>query len=186
MNEATEDKAWVTVETGLYADELLVFVRRPDWLYRMNPLIEWSICELDGDILRLAQEGRGAEARIEELPNGILLYWAGDDLKAATSITVEAGILRIEDDYSRFPLEIREARIAEVDQTLPAWGGGIYEFFKNWRRYSWLLLWRWYALGPWLKMKPQARRIVRLLILITLAEFLAFLVILVVLVIERG
>jgi hypothetical protein len=186
MNETTEDKAWVTVKTGLSAAELLVFIHRPDWLYRLNPLIEWSVCELGDGFLRLVSEDMTAEARIEEIPDGILLNWAGEGLKASTRITAEAGILRIEDDYSRFPLEIREARIAEVDQTLPAWGGGIYEFFKSWRRYSWLPLWRWYALGPWLKMKPQARRVIRLLILITLAEFLAFLVILAVLVIERG
>jgi hypothetical protein len=181
MSEAAEDKAWVTVETQLSADELLLFVRHPDWLYRMNPLIEWERCEIAGDVLRL-----GTEARIEKLPNGVLLHWPEDSLKAATRITVDGGVLRIEDDYSRFPLEIREARLAEVDQTLPAWGGGIYEFFKSWKRWSWFPLWRWYALGPWLKMKPQARRIVRLLLWVTLAEFLAFLVILAVFVIERG
>ena len=66
-------------------------------------------------------------ARVTRLPDGLRLDYA-DGIKASTLFRVEpadaGSLLWIVDDYGRLTEAEREARVAEVDRSLTAWGGG--------------------------------------------------------------
>jgi hypothetical protein len=128
--------------------------------------------------------------RLEPSETGVVVTYS-DGLKRSTALAVEpadrgGSRLRITDDYSGWSEAERQARLAEVDRSLPQWGRDLYLYFRRWHRWSWLAPWRWYMTRVWIRMKPSARRITRWVLWITLAEFAAFLVVFAVFVLERS
>ena len=94
--------------------------------------------------------------------------------------------LLIVDDYSRLPQEEREKRLDEVDRSLTAWGRGLYTYLRFEKRWSWFPPWRWYMRRLWVPMKPMARRVSWMLILINGVFFVLFLFIALIFWIEQG
>jgi len=194
--EAGEDSAWISVATPLPADRLLALMRDPQRLMRVNPLWvfeSWDTAGPDAVRFRIDNQSTGqvweAGARVVPLPDGLRLDYA-EGIKAWTLFRVEptetGSRLWIVDDYGRLPETEREARVAEVDRSLTAWGGALYRHLRAWSRWSGFAPWRWYVERHWLPMKPLSRRIVRLLLWVSVAELALFALLVAILVAERA
>ena len=184
------DFARMEVETPFDADALKAFIDDPERLLRINPLMEFQRFEREGEERwhlqgRNLANGREFDVHFERNPlpgGGWRLRWQGW-LKQATELRIRPGAdgtarLEIVDDYSGVSEEERRARIEEVDTSFMHWGQALHRYLRNQRRWHWVPGWRWYMNGPWLRMKPSARRIAFLLVFITAAEFLLFLFVL--------
>jgi hypothetical protein len=193
---AGEDSAWIAVPTALTPEQLAVLVDDPERLLRVNPCWVFEAWERSGPdrfTLRVRDTVHdrrwAADGSIERLPDGLRLVY-DDGLKASTRLRVEHGDagtrLWVIDDYSRLPAAEREARLDEVDRSLPAWGRALERYLAGWHRWGHNRAWRWYMERWWRRMTPLARRVARLLLWATVIEFVVFLVLIAVLVAERG
>ncbi len=191
-DEQASDIAKVTVETPLGSAELVALCRNVERMLRINSLMEFEALMPEGEgAYRLKAKnlsnGKDIDTLIkaQNLPDGLLLtYETG--IKNTTSFRAvpvdEEGRanLVVVDDYSDTPEEERRARMDEVDQSIISWGRDFNRYFRHWAKWSWLAPWRWYMNGPWLTMKPSARRVSYLISMITLAEFVMFLMVFVI------
>jgi len=180
-----EDKAWATIQTSLSPAELRAFCRDLERLYRINPYIEFRIWKATapGQIhtefrnLSNQQDYNLDLMLVPESDNSFSVRYA-HGVKAATRFEILAtgsgSSLTITDDYGRLSAEERTQRLDEVDKSLPAWCQAISDYLRRHKRWGWIAPWRWYMRRVWVPMKPSARRIVWLLLLITLVEFLFF------------
>jgi hypothetical protein len=193
---AGEDSAWVSVASDLPPDGLLELLRDPQRLMRVNPLWVFEAWESLGPHFcrfRIFNQSNGqvweTQAKVARLPDGLRLDFE-DGIKASTLLRVEpagtGSLLWIIDDYGRLPETERQARIGEVDRSLPQWGRGLYSHLRAWSRWSHFPPWRWYVERYWLRMRPLARRIIRLLFWVTLAELVLFALLVGILVAERS
>ena len=180
-----EDKAWATIPTTLRPEALREFCRDLERLYRINPYIEYRIWketapgQVHTEFRNLSNEQDYSLdlMLVPESDSAFSVRYA-QGIKAATRFEIQATMLgsslTITDDYSRLTGEERAQRLNEVDKSLPAWGQAIFDYLRRHRRWGWIAPWRWYMRRVWVPMKPSARRIVWLLILITMVEFLFF------------
>ena len=177
---ADGDAAWVSVETPFDAAALSVLVADVEGMLRVNPYLEfqeWREIEPGRYKFRARnlsnQQAIDTVVRVERTADATLLHYESG-LKTRTVFRIEPGVagarLVITDDYGGTPAAEREARVAEVDRSLLAWGGDLYRYFRDWRRWSWLGPWRWYMRRVWRVMKPTARRIAFMLWMVTLFE----------------
>jgi hypothetical protein len=192
-----EDAAWVTIETPFDAAQLRLFLNDVERLYRINSLLVFEQWRQTGD--------NQFKFRAQNLSNGRLLDTTLDveatgdaltvrysgGLKTATTFRVDAqpdgtAKLIVTDDYSGVSLAEREARIEEVDKSLVQWGMSLHRYLRRWKRWSWVPGWKFYMRRVWQPMKPMARRIVFLLIVITVAEFVVFLFVFTIFWLELG
>ena len=174
------DAAWVVIETPFLPEDLAAFCRDLERLYRINPYLEfrcWRSIAPD----RIAVEFRNLSIRREFKLELALVV----DRTAATEFTVHysTGIkrstrfaiepsatgsrLKITDDYSGAPAGVDTG---EVDRSLQAWGVALREYLLRDQRWGWCVPWRWYMRRVWVPMKPSARRITFIILLVTLAE----------------
>lgn len=179
------DKAWATIQTTLSPGELREFCRDLERLYRINPYSEFRTWKetAPGQVhtefrnLSNQQDCSLDLALVPESDNAFSVHYA-QGVKAATRFEIQTtgpgSSLTITDDYSRLSAEERALRLDEVDKSLPAWGQAIFDYLRRHKRWGWIAPWRWYMRRVWVPMKPSARRIVWLLVLITAVEFLFF------------
>lgn len=184
----SEDAAWVTIETPFDAAELRTFLDDVERLYRINSLLvfeDWRQIGNNQYLLRAKNlsNGRLLETKldVETTGDGIAVRYS-DGLRTATMFRVEpqpdnTAKLIVTDDYSGTSLAEREARIDEVDRGLVQWGMSLHRYLHRWKRWSWLPGWKFYMRRVWQPMKPMARRICFMLIVITLVEFIVFLLV---------
>ncbi len=184
--QGSEDAAWVTIETPFNAAELRAFLKDVERLYRINSLLEFEEWRQSGDNryflkAKNLSNGRLIETSLDVEPadDGITVRYS-HGLRKATTFRVDAqpggtAKLVVTDDYSGASLTERKARIDEVDTSLVQWGGSLHCYLQRWKRWSWVPGWKFYMRRVWQPMKPMARRIVFLLIVITAAEFVFFL-----------
>jgi hypothetical protein len=183
----SEDAAWVRVATPLSAEMLRDFCHDLERLYRINPMLEfadWRQLGPNHYYLRANNLSNGQEIATElhreETDDGFKITY-GEGLKSATIIRIEKDTkgtaLILIDDYSGLPEAERTNRLAEVDRSLEHWGHDLYRYLHNWQRWFWFPPYRWYMRRVWQPMKPSARRIAYMLIVITLFELVAFLVV---------
>ncbi len=186
----SEDMAWVRINTPLSTDNLRDFCRDLERLLRINPMlefIEWRQIAPNRYYLKAKNLSNNqiiaTELNFEETQQGFKINYS-DGIKSATIIRIESNledkgkgaILVLIDDYSRFSESERKQRLSEVDTSLEIWGKYLYSYLNNWQRWHWFPPYRWYMCHVWQPMKPSARRITYMLIIITLFELLAFLV----------
>ncbi len=184
----SEDAAWVTIETPFDAAVLRAFLDDVERLYRINPFLvfeEWRQTGEHQYMLRAKNLSNGkmleTGLEVEGIDGGIrVLYSAG--LRTATTFRIEAQAdgtaqLIVVDDYSGTSAAEREARLDEVDKSLVQWGMSLHRYLRRWRRWSWLPGWKFYMRRVWQPMKPMARRICFILIVVTAAEFVLFLLV---------
>ena len=192
-----EDRAWVIIQTPLRIEELQSFCSRLEHLYRINPYLEilkWR---------QTAPEHFHVEFRnlsnkrdvvndfvLERDTKNIFRVRYREGIKRYTEFRLEpladGSRLTITDNYDSFTPDERQAREAEDDKSLNAWGHALYVFFRRWKRWRWIAPWRWYMQRVWMPMKPSARRIAWMLILITIVEFFFFLFVLLIYLIEHN
>jgi len=183
-----QDAAWVTIETPFNADWLEEFIGDIERLYRINSLMEF---------LELRQTShRGYHLDAKNLSNGKTLktnlsiipgknkvqviYSTGLKTSTKFRINLKPGgkaELVITDEYGGTSAKEREARIDEADKSLVQWGRDIHRYLRLWKRWSRVPGWKWYMRRVWQPLKPSARRISFMLIMITLVEFIIFLMI---------
>lgn len=193
----SEDAAWVAITTAWPVEPLAKLCADLEMILRLNPYYVFKIWGQTGtDRFHAEIENLSNQQQmvldIERMPGPgrgfILAYRHG--LKRRTVFMLEphgsGSRLTITDDYSGTPAEERQARLAEVDKSLQAWGEALRTYFIRVKRWSWLPGWRWYLRRIWAPMKPSSRRIVWLLYLISVAEFFFFLFVMVIWWVEYG
>ncbi len=148
----------------------------------MLEFIEWRQIDAQNHYLRarnLSNEQEiDTDIHVEEIDDGLKITYA-KRLKRKTLVKIEpyaqGAILIIADDYSGLSMAERKRHSAEVDRSLESWGRELYRYFRHWKHGSWFPPFRWYTRYLWLKMKPTARRVAYMLIVITLFEMVVFL-----------
>jgi hypothetical protein len=180
-----EDRAWATIRTALRPADLRAFCRDLERLYRINPYIEFRVWketapgQVHTEFRNLSnQRDYSLDLRLVPESDSTFSVRYAQGIKAAThfeiQVTGQGSNLTITDDYSRLTTQERTQRLDEVDKSLPAWGQAIFDYLRRHQRWGWIAPWRWYMRRVWVPMKPSARRIVWLLVLITAVEFLFF------------
>jgi len=181
----SSDVAYVRVATPLSATDLHEFCQDLERLYRINSLLEfteWQQMGTNHYYLR-ANNLSNAQAIATELyrentDDGFKISYS-EGLKSATFIKIatdsQNAALIIIDDYSGLPETQRSQRLAEVDRSLVQWGNDLYRYVHNWHRWGWFPPFRWYMRYVWQPMKPSARRIAYMLIIIALFDLIALL-----------
>lgn len=180
------DAAWATIETPFSEAELRAFLDDVERLFRINSLMVFETWEPAGDggfrfKARNQSNGQTVDVGVHLEPgeHGLVVRYAGG-LKTSTAFRVEPGAggtakLVVTDDYSGIPAAERETRMDEVDKSLVHWARDLHRYMWQWEKWSWLPGWRFYMRRVWQPMRPMARRIAFMLIMITLVEFVMFL-----------
>lgn len=173
------DAAWVSVETPIDAARLARFCSDVERLYRINPYLEFR---------EWRSTAAGIDAAWRNLSNGLefashLTLERSSDreltvrydrgLKASTRFVIEeaphGSRLIITDDYSG-AANGATPDTAEVDKSLHAWGVALQDYLRREACWGGSAVWRWYMRRVWVPMKPAARRITFIILLVTLAE----------------
>lgn len=171
------DAAWVVIETPLPSADLAAFCRDIERLYRINPYLEfrhWRPIAPGAFAVAFRnlsnQRELSLQLTLEPAAKGDFTVRYERGIKRSTRFVIEpiaAGSrLKITDEYDAAP----GADIGEVDRSLHAWGVALGEYLQRERRWAWCAPWRWYMQRVWVPMKPSARRITFMILLVTLAE----------------
>jgi hypothetical protein len=184
VSGATHDAAWVIIDTPLPPDHLAAFCEDLERLYRINPYLEfrhWRAAD-DAEVeaayrnlsngqelnLRLRAERRCERSFRVHYDRGI---------KRSTHFEIAAAPagsrLTITDRYDANAAG-EAPDVSAVDRSLHAWGVALREYLQRERRWGRVAPWRWYMRRVWLPMKPSARRITFIILLVTLAELALF------------
>jgi hypothetical protein len=195
MNDSPLDAAWVIVDTTLPPARLAEFCRDLERLYRINPYLEFRYWRLAPHgaadaAWRNHSNGRDFELRLTPgpgSPESLAVYYdRGIKQSTRFEITPAPGgsRLKITDIY---PAETSTGApdTAEVDRSLHAWGVALRDYLRRDARWGRFAIWRWYMRRMWLPMKPAARRITFVILLVTLAELALFALVMAIYWIER-
>ena len=197
LTAAAEDKVWVEIATPLAIDALRRFCDDLECLYRINPYLDFKTwrktgpdqCHIEFHNNSNDQDVALDLTRRRESDLAFTVEYA-QGIKAATRFELAASgqgsKLTITDDYGRLPLAEREQRLSEVDKSLTAWGQGLFDYLRRFKRWGWFAPWRWYMRRVWTPMTPMARRIVWMVILVDVAFFALFLFVMLIYWIEYG
>lgn len=180
-----EDRARAETQVPIDADAMFEFVSDIERLLRLNPHLDIETWQRMPDGMRLAAQnettGRRIETavRVETTPatRSIILSYA-DGLKRATTLAVESGNgqgcrLVVTEHYPSIE-DTQDPRVAEVDRSLIPWVNAIRRHLLDRKRWGWLPGYDWWAGRFMLGMPPRQRRIVRMIIWISLLEFVVF------------
>lgn len=179
------DTARAEIAVPLAPAALADFLADVERLFRLNPLLaieSWRACA-GGFHFVAANESNGrridAVVAVERAADGstlLLRYATG--LKRATrlAVTASAGGARlvVTEHYAAVE-DPADPRLAEVDRSLVPWVAALHRHLRARRRWGWLPGWRWWHERFLAGLAPRQRRIVRLLVWISLLEFIAFL-----------
>ncbi len=170
------DAAWVVIETPLAPRNLAAFCSDLERLYRINPYLEFGLWRgtAPGAFavafrnlsnqrefeLQLALERNSESDFTVRYDRGVKRSTRFEIVSAATGSR-----LRITDEYHG-----TTADTGEVDKSLHAWGVSLREYLLRELRWGWCGPWRWYMRRVWVPMKPSARRITFIILIVTLAE----------------
>jgi len=168
--------------------ELAGFVRDLERLWRLNPHIEIDAWRPLGRGFRYAARNELNDRAIDTAVEVddcmgsttgcriVLRYDKG--LRQATEILVEpaaAGArLVVIDHYPRIE-DPEDPQLVDVDKSLVPWVAALRRHLIARRRWGWLPGWRWWNERFMPGMAPRSRRIVRLLVWISVIEFAVFL-----------
>ena len=174
------DAAWVVLETPLPASELSALCNELETLYRVNPFLEFeswqqrspeqfrAVVQNHSNGQRVVLDGR---VRRESQRAWRIDFAAG--AKRCTRFEIEpdreGSRLTITDEY-RPRSDGEPAVAAEVDRSLHAWGVALRVFLERDRRWGRVPLFRAGMRRLWLPMKPAARRVAFLVLVVGLAD----------------
>ena len=174
------DAAWVVLETPLDPARLAAFCGDVERLYRINPFLEFASWEQTAPDLFRAEilnhsNGRravvtGSVTRTSD--RGLRVdYWEG--VKKSTRFEIQpapsGSRLTITDEYVPTGAGAQDPG---VDLSLHAWGVALKAYLERDQRWGWLPLYRPAMKRVWLPMKPAARRITFLILVIGLADII--------------
>ena len=172
------DAAWVVLETPLAPAELAAFCGDLERLYRINPFLEFASWEQSApdrfraEVLNHSNGQRTVmAATVSRMSDRALRVDYLEGIKKNTCFEVQptpdGSRLTITDEYAPTGAGARDAA---VDRSLHAWGVALKAYLERDRRWGWIPLLRWYMQRVWLPMKPAARRITFLVLVIGLAD----------------
>lgn len=177
----SQDAAWVTIPAKQSPEALAALVDDMEAIIRVNPYYvyktKWkktadNCYETDYSNLSNQQE-MSSRFCVERESDARWVIRYEDGIKKQTALEIEptefGSKLTIIDDYDGTTEAERESRQDEVDKSLKAWGEGLFAYFQRWKRLSWIPGWKWYTRKIWIPMKPSARRITYMLLMIELA-----------------
>jgi hypothetical protein len=177
------DEARAEIELPLTPAELRTFLKDTGLVLRLNPHLEieqWQSLP-DGFRFAVVNELNGCRlataVRLDDTTAARVLEYA-EGLKQATRFAIEpaAGGARlvVTEHYPRID-DPNDPRVAEVDRSLVPWMAALRRHLLARRRWAWVPGWRWWNERFLPGMPPRQRRIVRLIIWVSLAEFMIFL-----------
>lgn len=151
-------------------------------LFRLNPMLsirQWSPAEYGFRFVAL-NESNGREIDlgvvVEHAP-AMLTFRYDSGLKRATHFMLAAAAsgtrLVVTEHYPRIE-NPDDPRIADVDKSLVPWVAALRRHLLARLRWGWLPGWRWWSERFLLSMPPRQRRIVRLIVWVSIFEFLVF------------
>lgn len=173
------DAAWVVLDTPLEPERLLAFCGDLERLYRINPFLEFTSWAQDApdrfraEVLNHSNGQRSVmRGQAVRAPDGALQVHYAEGLKKSTRFDIQpappGSRLTITDEYA----PAGPAQAAAVDRSLHAWGVALKAHLERDRRWGWLPLYRKAMERVWLPMKPSARRITFLVLVIAFADVL--------------
>lgn len=182
--EPATDAAWVAIDVPLEPQALSAFCQDLERLYRINPYLvinSWQNFE-NGRIravFRNLSNQRDFDLQISPESSSDCSFTIRYDhgAKRSTRFDVEAtpggSRLTITDDYTpAYPGAPTDPD--EADKSLQAWGVALRAYLIRENRWGKLAIWRWFMRRIWLPMKPAARRITIVILVVTLAEVALF------------
>ncbi len=172
------DAAWVVLETSLDPAQLAAFCRDLEQLYRINPFLEFASWEQSApgrfraEVLNHSNGQRTVmAASVARTSERALRVDYAEGLKKSTLFEIEptptGSRLTITDEFSSAGAGAQDA---EVDRSLHAWGVALKTHLERDRRWGWIPLYRRCTRRLWLPLKPAARRITFLILVIGLAD----------------
>ena len=191
-----DEVAWATIETPLPYEQLVSLCQDIELMFRLNPYYRFKTWQPVGtDVFHVQfrnesnQQDHDLQLQIgDKYELGCTAYYS-HGLKKRTIFAVQRAVsgsnLVILDEYEKLQEGENDPRMAEVDNTLTAWGAGIRRYILRLQRYSRIPGWRWYIRRLWLPMTPSARRVVWFVWLISLMELAVFLFVLAIYIIEH-
>ncbi len=190
------DSAWISADTFFTPEELRELCADPIRLLRINSQMDFKeLRQTAPNAYRIKAKNLSNDKLIDTTftvseTEGVMTLNFDGGIKTKTIFQIEeskkGALLKITDDYSGTPLEEREKRLDEADNSLLIWGNDLFKYFHNWKRWTWIPGWKWYMRRVWQPMKPSSRRIAYMLWMITAFEFAVFLMVLAVFVVERN
>lgn len=192
-----EDRSWVTIETPLGMAALRHFCGDVERLYRLNPYLEIMTWQpLAAGRFRVAwrnlsnAQAQSLDLCCERESSDAFSVTYSQGIKRRTRFAVESAPtgsrLTVTDDYALLPEDERVRRLGEVDKSLDAWGWALHAYLRREHRWGGNALWRWTMRRVWLPMRPSARRITRIVLLVSAAELVLTLVVVLIYWIEHG
>jgi len=174
------DAAWVVLETPLEPARLAAFCGDLERLYRINPFLEFATWEqrapdrFRAEVLNHSNGRRAVlEASVTRSSDHALRVDYAAGLKKSTRFAIEptptGSRLTVTDEYGPTGAGAPDA---EVDRSLHAWGVALKAYLERDRRWGWLPLYRAFMERVWLPMKPSARRITFLILVIGVADII--------------
>ncbi|GMR19990.1 MAG: hypothetical protein BMS9Abin36_0585 [Gammaproteobacteria bacterium] len=183
---ATSNSAWIRIPTRHKPETLKTFCDDIEAIIRVNPYYVFkSFDKSGGDAYQLEFENLSnlqhvnVAIKVKRTSNQELIIHYDSGIKRRTVLSIEpsdiGSTLIIVEDYDGLSDQEQEQHKDEVDKSLNAWGTSLFAYFGRFRRWSWIPGWRWYTRRVWIPMKPQARRITNMLLLIEVSFFGLFL-----------
>lgn len=177
------DSARAETEIPLSPEALFDFLGDSGRLFRLNPCLEIEAWKPDTSGFRFMAMNDTNDRHIDAgvgvvLGTGMLTLNYDIGLKQSTVFTIEQAAtgarLVVTDHYPHIedPLD---PRLIDVDRSLVPWVAAIRRHLINRRRWGWLPGWEWWNERFLLGMPPRQRRIVRLIVWISVLEFVVFL-----------
>lgn len=184
MSAAPEtNAAWVEAEIPLPPAVLLEFLADSERLWRLNPCLaiaSWQGSE-DGFALQADNEATGrrveVKARRETLADGFRISY-DSGLKLSSEFRVaprgDGSLLTVTERYA--PVDgPDDPRAGESDKSLLPWIADLRRHIVAQARWGRLPGWQWWSEQLMLSMPPRQRRIVRMVVWLTVIEFVVFL-----------
>lgn len=185
---AKEDLARAETSIPISADAVFEFVSDIERLLRLNPHLEMDSWQRMPDGMRFAALNDTTGRRIETVvrvetaseKRTIVLRYA-DGLKQATTLMVEDvgghGCRLVVIEHYPAIADAQDARVAEVDRSLTPWVDAIRRHLLERKRWGWLPGWGWWHEDILAGMAPRQRRIVRMIVWVSVLEFVVFLLV---------
>lgn len=189
------DQARVETTIALAAEDLFAFISNIERLFRLNPHLDIEQWRAAPDGFHLIAQNETNQCRVDtaarisiDRPKHRITIRYASGLKRRTTLEVfsDAGgarLIAVED----YPVvdDPGDPRVAEVDRSLAAWIGAIRLHLVRRARWGELPGWRWWHERFLPGLAPRQRRVVRLIVWVSVLEFAAFLFVALVFWLER-
>ena len=186
--KAQEDLVRAETHIPICADAVFEFISDIERLLRINPHLDIETWQRMPDGLRFAALNETTGRRIEtvirvailQATHSVVLSYA-NGLKRTTTLAVERGDgdncrLVVTEHYPVIA-DAQDARVAEVDRSLIPWVNAIHCHLRDRKRWGWLPGWHWWSEDLLPGMAPRQRRIVRMIVWVSVLEFVVFLLV---------